>query len=138
MKRLTKTLTTALVMMACTTATASAQQLRVGLQEDPDVLDPHRARTYVGRIVFTSMCYKLVDLDPTLKIVPQLAASWSWNDDSTVLTFKLRDDVTFHDGTQFDAQAARANLQRAIMTMPRRNPIVCPEEVLTAKETQQH
>ncbi len=117
MKRLTRTFTAALVMMACAVGTASAQQLRVGLQEDPDVLDPHRARTYVGRIVFTSMCDKLVDLSPKLEIVPQLALSWQWNDDSTVLTFKLRDDVTFHDGTHFDAAAARANLQRA-MTLP--------------------
>lgn len=117
MKRLTKTFTAALVMMACAAGTASAQQLRVGLQEDPDVLDPHRARTYVGRIVFTSMCDKLVDLDPTLNIVPQLATSWQWNADSTVLTFKLRDDVTFHDGSHFDAAAAQANLQRA-MTLP--------------------
>ena len=49
---------------------ASAQTLRIGLQEDPDVLDPHRARTFVGRIVFTSLCNKLVDITPELKFVP--------------------------------------------------------------------
>ncbi|SUV69097.1 ABC transporter substrate binding protein [Bordetella avium] len=59
--------------LALTAATLSlagtavlAQDLRIGLQEDPDVLDPHRARTYVGRIVFTSLCDKLVDLDDKL------------------------------------------------------------------------
>ncbi len=40
------------------------------------MLDPHRARTFVGRIVFTSMCDKLVDITPDLKFVPQLATEW--------------------------------------------------------------
>lgn len=106
-------------LMASTAGTAIAQSstLRIGLQEDPDALDPHRARTFVGRMIFTSLCDKLVDVAPDLSIVPQLATEWSWNDDATVLTFQLRDDVTFHDGTPFDAQAAKANLDRA-MTLP--------------------
>ncbi len=95
-------------------AAAVAQDLRIGLQEDPDVLDPHRARTYVGRLVFTSLCDKLVDLDAKLQFVPQLAASWSWSEDNKTLTFKLRDDAYFHDGSKFDAAAAKANLERAM------------------------
>ncbi|MCJ9711083.1 ABC transporter substrate-binding protein, partial [Bordetella hinzii] len=95
-------------------AAAVAQDLRIGLQEDPDVLDPHRARTYVGRIVFTSLCDKLVDLDAKLQFVPQLATSWSWSEDNKALTFKLRDDAYFHDGSKFDAAAAKANLERAM------------------------
>ena len=35
---------------------AGAQTLRIGLAEDPDVLDPTLARTFVGRIVFASLC----------------------------------------------------------------------------------
>ena len=42
------------------------QHLRVGLAEDPDVLDPTLARTYVGRIVFASICDKLFDIDEKL------------------------------------------------------------------------
>ena len=99
---------------------APAQTLRVGLNEDPDVLDPHRARTYVGRIVFTSLCDKLIDISPELDFVPQLATEWSWNDDQTALTFKLRDGVTFHDGSKFDAEAVRTNIERA-MTLPDSN-----------------
>jgi peptide/nickel transport system substrate-binding protein len=93
---------------------ASAQTLRLGLQEDPDVLDPHRARTYVGRIVFTSLCDKLLDITTDLKFVPQLATSWSLSDDAKSLSFKLRNDVLFHDGSKFDASAAKANIERAI------------------------
>ncbi|HUG58838.1 MAG TPA: ABC transporter substrate-binding protein [Candidimonas sp.] len=95
-------------------ATASvAQTMRIGMQEDPDTLDPHRSRTYVSRIVFTSLCDKLVDIDAKLQFVPQLATSWSWSPDNTVLTFKLRPDVVFHDGSKFDAAAAKSNLDRA-------------------------
>jgi peptide/nickel transport system substrate-binding protein len=96
---------------------AMAQTLRVGLQEDPDVLDPHRARTFVGRIVFTSLCDKLVDINEKLEFVPQLATSWSWNDDATVLTFKLRPNVKFHDGEKLDAAAVKASIDRA-RTLP--------------------
>lgn len=98
-------------------APATAQTLRIGLQEDPDVLDPHRARTFVGRIVFTSLCDKLVDVNDKLQFVPQLAESWSWNADNTVLTFKLRAGVKFHDGETMDAAAVKASLDRA-RTLP--------------------
>jgi len=101
-------------LLAGASGAVLAQDMRIGLQEDPDVLDPHRARTYVGRIVFTSLCDKLVDVNEKLQFVPQLAQSWSWNDDNTVLTFKLRTDALFHDGSKFDAAAAKANLERAM------------------------
>src|SRR5690606_12549323 len=86
-------------------------------QEDPDVLEPHRARTYVGRIVFTSLCDKLIDIDAKLPFVPQLAESWQCSDANRTLSFKLRTDVTFRHGTKCDAEAARANLERA-RTLP--------------------
>ncbi len=93
---------------------AQAQStLRIGLQDDPDVLDPVRARTFVGRIVFASLCDKLVDITPDLKIVPQLAQSWTISPDNKVLTFKLRTDAVFHDGTPVNAAAVKANLDRA-------------------------
>ena len=47
--------------------------LRIGLSDDPDILDPSIARTYVGRIVFAAFCDKLFDIDEKLNIVPQLA-----------------------------------------------------------------
>nr|WP_246179586.1 ABC transporter substrate-binding protein [Microvirga thermotolerans] len=95
---------------------ASAQTLRIGLNEDPDVLDPHRARTFVGRIVFTSLCDKLVDITPDLKIVPQLATEWTWTAPKT-LTLKIRPGVKFHDGEPLNAAAVKANIDRA-RTLP--------------------
>lgn len=92
---------------------AHATDLRIGLQEDPDALDPDQARTFVGRIVFASLCDKLVDISPDLKIIPMLATGWTWSDDGKALTMTLREDVTFHDGTPFDAEAVKYNILRS-------------------------
>src|SRR5881396_3862780 len=89
-----------------------SQTLRIGLAEDPDVLDPSMARTFVGRIVFAGLCDKLFDLDEKLNIVPQLATSYEWSADHKALTIRLRQGVTFHDGEKFDAAAAKFNLER--------------------------
>src|SRR5438552_9424869 len=91
---------------------ASAQTLRFGLAEDPDILDPTLARTFVGRIVFAALCDKLVDIDENLNIVPQLATSYQWSPDNKALTLKLRQGVTFHDGEKFDAAAVKYNIER--------------------------
>jgi peptide/nickel transport system substrate-binding protein len=45
-------------------------------------------------------------------VEPSLATSWEYNEDNTVLTMQLRDDVVFTDGTPFNAEAAAANLIR--------------------------
>ena len=60
--------------------------LRIGLAEDPDVLDPSLARTYVGRIVFASICDKLFDIDEKLAIVPQLALGHETSADGKTVT----------------------------------------------------
>ena len=88
------------------------QTLRIGLAEDPDILDPTLARTFVGRIVFAALCDKLFDLDEKLNIVPMLATSHDWSADNKTLTLRLRPGVTFHDGEKFDAAAVKFNLER--------------------------
>src|SRR5258706_537035 len=91
---------------------AAQSTLRIGLAEDPDVLDPTLARTFVGRIVFAGLCDKLFDLDEKLNVVPQLATSWKWSADNKSLEIKLRAGVTFHDGEKMDAEAVKFNLER--------------------------
>jgi peptide/nickel transport system substrate-binding protein len=96
---------------------ANAQTtLRIGLAEDPDILDPTLARTYVGRIVFASFCDKLFDIDEKLNVVPQLALGYETAADGKSVTIKLRPNVTFHDGEKLDAEAAKYSLDRH-MTM---------------------
>ena len=94
------------------TGSAYSQTLRIGLAEDPDVLDPTLARTFVGRIVFAGLCDKLFDLDEKLNIVPQLATSYQWSADNKSLEIRLRKGVTFHDGEKMDAAAVKYNLER--------------------------
>src|SRR5262249_12679305 len=84
--------------------------------EDPDVLDPTLARTYVGRIVFASFCDKLFDIDEKLNAVPQLALGYETAPDGKAVTIKLRPNVKFHDGEKLDADAAKYSLERH-MTM---------------------
>ena len=103
--------TSALLLMS---ASAMAAELKIGLGSDADVLDPAQSRTFVGRIVYTAMCDKLVDVSPDLKIVPQLATEWTWSDDGKELTMKLREGVKFHDGTPFNAEAVVATIDRNI------------------------
>jgi peptide/nickel transport system substrate-binding protein len=86
--------------------------LRIGLAEDPDILDPTLARTYVGRIVFAAFCDKLFDIDAKANIVPQLALSQQTSADGKEVTIKLRPGVKFQDGDPFDAEAAKFSLER--------------------------
>lgn len=98
-------------------APAYAADLRIALQDDADVLDPDQSRTFVGRIVYASLCDKLVDITPDLEIIPQLATGWNWSEDGKALTMDLRDGVVFHDGTPFNAEAVKANIERS-KTLP--------------------
>jgi len=94
-------------------APAFAKDLRIALQSDADVLDPDQSRTFVGRIVYASLCDKLVDITPDLEIIPQLATGWTTSEDGTQITMTLREGVVFHDGTPFNAEAVAANIERS-------------------------
>jgi len=110
-------LAAAAAFLILSSAIVSAQTtLRIGLAEDPDVLDPTLARTYVGRIVFASFCDKLFDIDEKLNAVPQLALGYETAPDGKAVTIKLRPNVKFHDGERLDADAAKYSLERH-MTM---------------------
>src|SRR5690554_2966274 len=110
---MTRKLLTALLASVAMAGSAMAADLRIGLQEDPDVLDPDQARTFVGRIVFESLCDKLINITPQQDFIPELATEWVWSDDGLQLTMQLREDVVFHDGTPFNAEAVAANIDRS-------------------------
>src|SRR3954469_13935472 len=111
--RILRLAVTAAALLLSLAAGAWAQTtLRIGLAEDPDILDPTMGRTYVGRIVFAAFCDKLFDIDEKLNIVPQLALSHETSADGKEMTIKLRPNVKFHDGEPFDAEAAKFSLER--------------------------
>jgi peptide/nickel transport system substrate-binding protein len=82
--------------------------LKVALNADVIGLDPHGASSGVDRNVYTVVYNGLVAPDKDLKIVPDLAESWTTPDDKTYI-FKLRAGIKFHDGTDCDATAVKKN-----------------------------
>jgi len=108
-----KTLAAGLLALSAFAATpqATAQNLRIGLREDPDILDPTLARTFVGRIVFAALCDKLFDINDRLEIVPQLATGYRWEDPQSLL-ITLRTGVRFHDGDPMTAESVVYSLNR--------------------------
>jgi len=110
--RLLGALGAAAIALGLASAASAQTTLRIGLAEDPDVLDPTLARTFVGRIVFMGICDKLFDIDENLRIVPQLATEFAWGEDNKTLTIRLRPNVVFHDGERMDAEAVKFSLER--------------------------
>ncbi len=85
--------------------------LRIGMRDDPDILDPTFSRTYVGTVVMTAICDKLFDFDAKLNIVPVLATGYEWVN-PTALLIHVRPNVTFQDGEPLDAAAVVYTLMR--------------------------
>jgi peptide/nickel transport system substrate-binding protein len=103
--------------LASPIARAADPPLRVALEFEPTSLDPATDVSYTNRIVTTTMCDSLIDLSPDLKFIPELATSWEWAPDHLSLTLRLREGVSYQDGTPLDAASIAANLKR-YMTAP--------------------
>jgi peptide/nickel transport system substrate-binding protein len=114
MRTLRLAVTAAALAISLVASAQAETTLRIGLAEDPDMLDPSVGRTYVGRIVFSAFCDKLFDIDEKLNIVPQLALSQETSADGKEMTIKLRPGVKFHDGEPLDAEAAKFSIERHI------------------------
>lgn len=89
---------------------AASGTLTVGWAEPIDTLNPAvTGKRNVGPID-TNIFDTLVWLTPDLKPTPHLATEWDISEDGKDYTFTLREDVTFHDGTPFNADAVVANI----------------------------
>ncbi|MGE8081049.1 ABC transporter substrate-binding protein [Peribacillus loiseleuriae] len=87
-------------------------ELSYALATSPDTLDPHTSRLAVSVRVLRTMYDSLVVQLPDNTIQPWLATEWTVSPDRKSYTFKLREDVKFHDGTPFNAEAAKYNFDR--------------------------
>jgi len=102
----------AALLMGCS-APSPGGRVVYGLTLAPSGIDPHVNTSSELGIPLTSVYDTLVYLDPeTGEFVPGLAQRWEVSDDGLVYTFYLKQGVTFHDGTSFDAEAVRFNLER--------------------------
>jgi peptide/nickel transport system substrate-binding protein len=91
----------------------NSSSITYGLTLEPSGIDPHIHQSSELGIVLRQVYDTLVYRDPaTRDIVPGLATEWSISGDGLSYTFTLRPDVTFHDGSPFNAQAVGANLDR--------------------------
>ena len=88
--------------------------LVVGLDQEPPTLDPHASPSAVTYQVIASVAENLLYRGPDGKLVPWLAESWTVARDGRSVTFKLRRDVKFHDGTAFNADAVKFNFDRIV------------------------
>lgn len=77
-------------------------------------MDPQTSQLDVSGMVQRAVLDSLVYQEADGSFSPWLAEDWQVSDDSTTYTFELRDDVTFHDGEPFDAEAVKANFDRIV------------------------
>ena len=89
--------------------------LVIGVPENPDRLDGHTMRSFSTSWVTTGTLYNgLVTADANSNIIPDLAQSWEIKEKGKVWDFKLRQGVTFHDGSEFNAEVVKWNFERAL------------------------
>lgn len=128
-RRLTLALTSvtiggSMVLSGCTVANsgdaeggpaAASDTLRVVLQQEPPTLEPCESNlTSTGVVDRSTITEPLVERNPSSgELEPKLATEWSSEDDTT-WTFKLREGVTFHDGSDFSAEDAAHTIERAV------------------------
>lgn len=94
------------------TLAVQAQDIAIGMNQVFQHLDPHNSNYNVDYSAANGVLERLIAFDEDMKIVPQLATAWEASEDAKTFTLTLRQGVTFHDGTAFDAAAVKANLDR--------------------------
>jgi peptide/nickel transport system substrate-binding protein len=117
----------ALLMLATAVSAQDAVTLIYGSNSDPVQLDSAVVTDGESFRVITAGCEGLTAFEQgSTTPVPSLATEWTANEDATVWTFTLREGVSFHDGTPFNAEAVKFNFDRWRFTD---NPFHFPEQV---------
>lgn len=89
-------------------------EIVIAIGAEPEALDPIAMASAPSATVSEHVSQPLVYMSPEGVLEPQLATSWTASSDNLSWTLTLRDDVVFHDGTPFNAQAVKANLDRFV------------------------
>ena len=100
--------------LMATTALAGSDAITLGMVLEPPNLDPTGgAAAAIDEVVYANIFEGLTRFGPDGSVLPGLASEWSVSDDGLTYTFKLRDGVTFHDGSTMDAEDVIFSLDRA-------------------------
>jgi glutathione transport system substrate-binding protein len=91
---------------------AAAKTLVVGVDDNLTLLDPADINDTLSQSATRIMYQGLYGFDANMQLVPLLAESYEVNPEATVYTFQLRKGVKFHDGSEFNAQAVKTNVER--------------------------
>ena len=87
----------------------SGGTLTLGIAIEPETLDPGDAVYVQEQFILMNIFDSLLSISPDGELHPALAVAWEPNADYSEFTFTLREDVTFHDGTPFTAEAVKAS-----------------------------
>ena len=113
----TTSLALAVAGLLFTTASAWAQptEIRIGVALEPPALDPTAgAAEAIDVVVYQNVFEGLTRIDQTGAVQPGLAESWTVSEDGLTYRFALHDDVTFHDGSSFDAEDVKFTFDRLL------------------------
>ncbi|WP_233720474.1 ABC transporter substrate-binding protein [Jiella avicenniae] len=92
----------------------SGGTLNVGFISDVRTLDPIQSAQWTERQVLFLMFDSLIDVNPDFSLKPGLAESWDFEDDGKKMVLHLRQGIEFHDGTPFNAEAVKWNLDKRL------------------------
>ena len=102
------------------------EQLKIAIGIDPDSLDPIKITTTLPGNITSYVCENLVRTTSEGEVQPRLAEEWTHSEDGLEWTFKLKEGVTFQDGTPFDAEAVKKNFDRVLnpdIAVPQRSDL---------------
>ncbi|MBP1849243.1 ABC transporter substrate-binding protein [Rhizobium halophytocola] len=114
MKKNFATIAAMAVALLASAAFAEAKDtLTIDLPNDAATLDPHLQWNTDSYSVYRNIFDNLLTRDASGEIVPQIATKWTYDNDTTI-TFKIRDDVTFQDGSKLTADDVAFSINRII------------------------
>ncbi|MCV7369966.1 ABC transporter substrate-binding protein [Mycolicibacterium duvalii] len=112
------------LLVAALTSCSTGQRVDLGagaegslvaaIAGEPDQLDPHKTTAYFSFEVLENVFDTLVEPDENLQMRPALAKSWEVSPDELTWTFRLRENVTFHDGSPLTAEDVVYSYRRII------------------------
>ncbi len=101
--------------LSCALNSHAAERVIIGTQLEPPVLDPTaNPAAAISEMLYDNVYEGLVQFAADGSVLPKLASSWEVSDDGLTYVFHLENDIHFHDGSPFDAAAAKFSLERIL------------------------